>query len=108
MSAQHTPGPWRFVEASQTIVSNQSHPVARLSEPFHRQCHGGRTGNDGPLIAATPELLADLRVAAAALRDYERQHRTKGTADSDAKAEVNAALAGRFERTITKATGSAA
>ncbi len=31
MSA-HTPGPWRFNESTQTIVSNQSHPIARLTE----------------------------------------------------------------------------
>ena len=69
MSAQHTPGPWRFNEATQTIVSNQSHPVARLTEPFHRQCHGGKTGNDGPLIAAAPDLLIALQCARACVTD---------------------------------------
>ena len=63
MSARHTPGPWRFNEATQTVVSNQSHPIATLSAPFHRQCSGGQTGLDGPLIAAAPELLAALQDA---------------------------------------------
>jgi hypothetical protein len=56
------------------------------------------------LIAAAPDLLADLREAAATLRRYEALHRAKGTDDSTEKAEVNAALASRFEATIAKAT----
>jgi hypothetical protein len=49
-------------------------------------------------------LLADLREAAYTLRRYEALHRAKGTDDSTAKAEVNAALASRFEATIANAT----
>ena len=56
------------------------------------------------LDAQRKELLGDLREAAATLRRYEVLHRAKGTAESDAKAEVNAALAARFEATIAKAT----
>lgn len=55
-------------------------------------------------MTAAPDLLADLREAAATLRRYEALHRAKGTADSTAKAEVNAELASRFEATIAKAT----
>lgn len=54
--------------------------------------------------AQSEELLADLQEAAATLRRYEQLHRAKGTDDSMAKAEVNAALALRFEATIAKAT----
>lgn len=53
---------------------------------------------------ANEALVADLREAAATLRRYEALHRAKGTEDSTAKAEVNAALAARFEATIDKAT----
>lgn len=56
------------------------------------------------LIAAAPELLADLTAAAAQLRKYETLHRAKNTEDSLRKAEVNAELAARFEQTIAKAT----
>lgn len=49
-------------------------------------------------------LLTDLGEAAITLRRYEALHRAKGTDDSTAKAEVNAALASRFEATIAKAT----
>lgn len=57
---------------------------------------GAREANDA--------LLADLIEAAATLRRYETLHRAKGTDESTAKAEVNAALASRFESTIAKAT----
>lgn len=50
------------------------------------------------------ELVTDLRDAAATFRRYEELHRAKGASESDAKAEVNASLAARFEATIAKAT----
>ncbi|WLH25830.1 hypothetical protein PSH76_08360 [Pseudomonas sp. FP215] len=56
------------------------------------------------LTAERDELLADLQKAASTLRRYEQAHRAKGTADSMTKAEVNAALALRFEATIAKST----
>lgn len=55
------------------------------------------------LRAKNVALTADLTVAAATLRRYETLHRAKGTADSTAKAEVNAELAARFEATIARA-----
>lgn len=51
---------------------------------------------------ANEALLADLTEAAVTLRRYEALHRAKGTDESMAKAEVNAALASRFEATIAK------
>lgn len=61
-----------------------------------------------PAESACDALLADLTEAAATLRRYETLHRAKGTADSTAKAEVNAKLATRFEATIAKVQGGAA
>lgn len=52
-------------------------------------------------------LVADLTDAAAQLRKYETLHRAKGTPDSLEKADVNAALAARFEATIAAAVGGA-
>jgi hypothetical protein len=49
---------------------------------------------------ANETLLADLIEAAATLRRYEALHRSKCTDESTAKAEVNAALATRFEATV--------
>ena len=56
------------------------------------------------LTAERDELLADLSEAASTLRRYEQLHRAKGTVDSMEKAEVNAALALRFEATIANST----
>jgi hypothetical protein len=52
--------------------------------------------------AARDELRGDLAEAAEILRRYETLHRAKGTDDSTAKAEANAALASRFEATLAK------
>lgn len=56
------------------------------------------------LTSERDELLTDLLEAASTLRRYEQLHRAKGTVDSMEKAEVNAALALRFEATIAKST----
>lgn len=61
---------------------------------------------DLPEVSIIDALVADLKEAAATLRRYESYHRAKGTPESDAKAEVNAELAARFEVTISKATGA--
>lgn len=60
-----TPGPWEINRAGNTIVSNQSHPVATVSDAFHRQLAGGGVGKDAEFIAAANpdvvlELLAEL------------------------------------------------
>lgn len=47
------------------------------------------------------KLTADLQEAARTLRRYEELHRAKNTSDSLAKAEANATLAARFERTLS-------
>jgi len=59
-------------------------------------------GRQRGAMEANAALLADLTEAAATLRLYEELHRAKGTDESTAKAEVNAALAARFEATIAK------
>ncbi|OAH27083.1 ead/Ea22-like family protein [Serratia marcescens] len=63
-----TPGPWGINRAGNTIVSNQSHPVATLSNAFHRQLADGGVGKDAEFIAAAnPDvvlaLLAELEKA---------------------------------------------
>lgn len=47
-----TPGPWGINRTGNTIVSNQSHPVATVSDAFHRQLAGGGVGKDAEFIAA--------------------------------------------------------
>lgn len=48
----------------------------------------------------TQRLRDDLEVAAQTLRRYEALHLAKGTPESAEKAEANAALAKRFEKTV--------
>lgn len=64
------------------------------------------TPKEFALFGAAPDLLADLREAAVTLRRYEDLHRAKGSIEADAKADANAALATRFEKTIRRATGA--
>ncbi|MEL5644935.1 ead/Ea22-like family protein [Serratia bockelmannii] len=47
-----TPGPWSINRTGNTIVSNHSHPVATVSDAFHRQLAGGGVGKDAEFIAA--------------------------------------------------------
>lgn len=120
MTTQHTPGPWtfsrsdnfgdvRFYIAQQDdapYTPDYSDVATLISETVSSERTSIQEAN-AYLIAAAPELLKDLREASATLRKYEVLHRGKGTAESDAKAEVNGALAIRFEATIAKATGAA-
>ena len=46
-----TPGPWGINRTGNTIVSNHSHPVATVSDAFHRQLAGGGVGKDAEFIA---------------------------------------------------------
>lgn len=103
MSDRHTPGPWMVSDildnGRNCVITN--HPDAEVIVGTGSML----TRADANLIAAAPDLAADLREAAATLRRYEALHRAKGTPESDAKADVNAALAARFEATLAKATG---
>lgn len=47
-----TPGPWGIARNGKTITSNQSHPVAVVTEDFHRLLANGKTGGDAEFIAA--------------------------------------------------------
>ncbi|KKY90244.1 hypothetical protein OA46_04565 [Enterobacter cloacae] len=47
-----TPGPWGIARNGKTITSNQSHPVAVITEDFHRMLANGKTGGDAEFISA--------------------------------------------------------
>ena len=57
------------------------------------------------LMAAAPELLEALELAAETLRRYEGYHRAKQTPESFDKAVANQKLAMQFEAVIAKARG---
>lgn len=74
-----TPGPWGISRDGKTITSNQSHPVAVITEAFHRMLANGKDGSDVEFIAAAnPEtvlaLLDELEDYKAA---YEEESREK-------------------------------
>jgi hypothetical protein len=99
----HAKGPWVVCKAKQEHLSIRAEGYGVICDiPGYGV--GSRIANAN-LIAAAPDLLFDLCEAAETLRKYERLHRAKNTEESTAKAEVNAALAGRLEKTIAKARG---
>ncbi|HBB9120179.1 ead/Ea22-like family protein [Serratia marcescens] len=107
-----TPGPWGINRTGNTIVSNQSHPVATVSDAFHRQLAGGGVGKDAEFIAtanpaAVLELLADNEHLARELvaRNGEIEWLRKRAADLEAKDKRIAELediatdyAGKFQK----------
>lgn len=83
-----TPGLWGINRTGNTIVSNQSHPVATVSGAFHRQLAGGGVGKDAEFIAAANpavvlELLAELEAKDAPkdIRIAETEKRLKQRAE---------------------------
>ncbi|HBM3194588.1 TPA: ead/Ea22-like family protein [Klebsiella michiganensis] len=46
-----TPGPWEVARDGKTLVSNQSHPIATVSDAMHRMLTDGSTGKDAEFIA---------------------------------------------------------
>lgn len=110
---KHTPGPWSVhgivqntgsisICAGQLGIADVTNAVSAADLVRGREPKAQMA--NAKLIAAAPLLLDDLIAAAAQLRKYETLHRAKGTADSLAKAEVNAELASRFEHTIAQVT----
>lgn len=108
--SKHTPGPWFVCKANPFTVRAGDDIDGRHVAHIGPANYTPRFDVDIPnafLIAAAPELLADLEAAAEILRRYEGYHRAKNTEESTAQAEVNAELAERFEATIAKARGEA-
>lgn len=101
---KHTPAPWTVREVTHSNVPGQRAFAIDFNEDQEQVVDWVYEEADAKLIAQAPELLADLVVAVGTLRHYEALHRAKGTAESLEKAEVNAGLASRFEKTISKAT----
>lgn len=102
--SKHTPGPWVARQVGGIGLSGQLGWAIDFNEDQEQVVDFVYEESDAKLIAQAPNLLADLVTAAGTLRHYEALHRAKNTEDSLKKAEVNAALATRFEQTIAKAT----
>lgn len=66
-----TPGPWALARDRKTVVSNQSHPIANLSDAMHRMLADGTTGQDAEFISlANP---ANVLALVEALEKAQRQ-----------------------------------
>ncbi|MCX2891666.1 hypothetical protein OO258_25905 [Pseudomonas sp. DCB_BI] len=101
--SKHTPGPWIARQVGGVGFPGQKGWAIDFNEDQEQVVDFVYEEPDAKLIAQAPNLLADLITAAGTLRHYEALHRAKNTEDSLKKAEVNAALAARFEQTIAKA-----
>ncbi|WP_440492791.1 ead/Ea22-like family protein [Serratia ureilytica] len=87
-----TPGPWGINRTGNTIVSNHSHPVATVSDAFHRQLAGGGVGKDAEFIAAANpaavlELLAELEAKDKRIAELEGQLQSGFTPEALAQEE---------------------
>ncbi|WLP44724.1 ead/Ea22-like family protein [Raoultella ornithinolytica] len=67
-----TPGPWGVARDGKTLVSNQSHPIATVSDAMHRMLADGSTGKDAEFIAlANP---ANIRALVEALEKAQAKN----------------------------------
>ncbi|MDU5617440.1 MAG: ead/Ea22-like family protein [Klebsiella michiganensis] len=71
-----TPGPWGVARDGKTLVSNQSHPIATVSDAMHRMLADGSTGKDAEFIAlANPANILALVEALEKAQAGEKQWR---------------------------------
>ncbi len=105
--SKHTPGPWDYWSGYDPFDKLEAQVTAEGGDiviaSYNSLIEEGEA--NACLMAAAPDLLADLEEAAKTLRRYEVLHWAKETNESDAKAKVNGDLVARFERTIDKARG---
>ena len=108
MGAKHTPGPWWVVSYgdgdSLVIHHTEDDRVCFMAMPGRRGSMADIRAN-ARLIVAAPDMLEELRLAAAQFRFYERQHRAKGTEEATNKAGTNMRIAARIEALIDKTEG---
>jgi hypothetical protein len=105
--SEHTPGPWVWRWKDQTLrVAGDGNPYP-FTNKIVLQLDPGMsiTDADHQLIAAAPDLLAALQMAATQFDFYAAQHDAKGTPESAAKADVNRALVAMCRAAIAKAEG---
>lgn len=69
-----TPGPWEVARDGKTLVSNQSHPIATVSDAMHRMLADGSTGKDAEFIAlANPANILALVNALEKAQQYAKE-----------------------------------
>lgn len=107
---QFTPGPWIVnpfvaqIDCEKISDKGGLLPVCQMLWPTDERTEA-ETEATAHLIAAAPDTYAGCAKAAAKFREYEALHRAKGTADADAKADANAAMAAELEAICARARG---
>lgn len=103
---KHTPGPWRLDGVEVSPESDSANLIAHVYAVDRQSKNvwfrGPQSEANARLIAQAPTLLADLTDAAGHLRNAAKLLAATG---NPCQADVNAALAARFEATIAAATG---
>ncbi|WP_228727560.1 ead/Ea22-like family protein [Klebsiella pneumoniae] len=95
-----TPGPWALARDRKTVVSNQSHPIANLSDAMHRMLADGTTGQDAEFISlANPanilslvEALEKAQSANECLREQSAEWERKAISNFEDCAEMSARI----------------
>ena len=104
-----TPGPWGVARDGKTLVSNQSHPIATVSDAMHRMLTDGSTGKDAEFIAlANPSnviaLVEALEKAQADGNEYAASERSVAVKNVELQDEIyglKARIAELESRTVT-------
>lgn len=81
-----TPGPWGVARDGKTLVSNQSHPIATVSDAMHRMLADGSTGKDAEFIA-----LANPANVLALVEALEKSQQRNAELENCAEAEATGA-----------------
>lgn len=105
-----TPGPWGVARDGKTLVSNQSHPIATVSDAMHRMLTDGSTGKDAEFIAlANPSnviaLVEALEKAQADGNEYAASERSVAVKNVELQDEIyglKARIAELESRTVTE------
>lgn len=99
-----TPGPWALARDRKTVVSNQSHPIANLSDAMHRMLADGTTGQDAEFISlANPANILALVEALEKARGMESYWKTQCRGITDHCEELQARIAELESRTVKPA-----
>ncbi|HBX8227020.1 TPA: ead/Ea22-like family protein [Klebsiella pneumoniae] len=89
-----TPGPWALARNGKTVVSNQSHPIANVTDVMHRMLADGTTGQDAEFISlANPANILALVEALEKAQGMEAYWKTQCRGITDHCEELQARIA---------------
>ena len=100
---KHTPGPWPIRKLDKRIIVGEEliEGAYDIAEVYADDCDPDEAAANAALIAAAPDMLAELETLHQIFDDYATIHWSKGHGD---KADRNAAIAKRIDALIKKAS----